>query len=295
MGLRPAFEGDGVASQLLSKAAEIEEPAAGVKPFLKWAGGKRWLVASDQFQPPKFEGRYIEPFLGGAAVYFHLRPASALLSDMNGRLIEVYQVVRDTPDLLRRSLRDLQNNHSRSFYYEERARKRTKPHTRAAQFLYLNRTCWNGLYRENQQGQFNVPIGTKSTIYDANENWKSISKLLSWAELTAGDFEQTVDKAEKGDFIFADPPYTTAHNNNGFVKYNQDIFSWKDQERLRDALVRAVGRGAKVMLTNADHESVHELFDADFEYKSISRSSIISGYRSGRGMTSEALYVSKNC
>ena len=295
MGLREAVERDQVSAQLRSEAALNETSPPGLKPFLKWAGGKRWLVGSKQFRVPEFDGRYIEPFLGGGAVYFHLCPASALLSDVNARLVELYQVVRDSPDLLRRSLRELQNSHSESFYYEERARKRVKPHTRAAQFLYLNRTCWNGLYRENRQGQFNVPIGTKSAIYDAGEDWQSFSNLLSGAELIASDFEQTIDKAEKGDFVFADPPYTTAHNNNGFVKYNQDIFSWDDQERLRNALLSAVRRGVKVMLTNADHESIHDLFDSDFEYRSISRSSIISGVRSGRGMTSEALYVSKNC
>ncbi|PIW55209.1 MAG: DNA methyltransferase [Sphingomonadales bacterium CG12_big_fil_rev_8_21_14_0_65_65_10] len=265
-----------------------------LKPFLKWAGGKRWLVGSTHFAVPDFPGRYIEPFLGGGAVYFHLQPPKALLSDRNERLVEVYKVVRDNPEMLSRELRDLQAKHSQKFYYEERARKRLKSHTRAAQFIYLNRTCWNGLYRENRKGQFNVPIGTKSAIYDKSENWRALSRLLSGADLAAADFEQTVDKADKGDFIFADPPYTTAHNNNGFVKYNQDIFSWGDQERLRDALVRAVRRGVKVMLTNADHDSIHNLFDNEFDYISISRSSVISGSRSGRGMTSEALYLSKN-
>ncbi|MEP4704913.1 MAG: Dam family site-specific DNA-(adenine-N6)-methyltransferase, partial [Hyphomicrobiales bacterium] len=159
------------------------------------------------------------------------------------------------------------------------------------QFLYLNRTCFNGLYRENQKGEFNVPIGSKDKVIFADEDFSEISKALRNAEIRASDFEGTIYEACKGDLIFADPPYTTAHNVNGFIKYNQNIFSWQDQVRLREALLAAVDRGAKVVLTNADHESVRALYGSHGAYRPIGRASVMSGKSEFRTSTTEALYV----
>jgi DNA adenine methylase len=150
-----------------------------VRPFLKWAGGKRWLLDAPNFHVPQFEGRYIEPFLGGGAIFFHLSPKRAILSDLNGRLIEVYTSIRDDWSSVYIELQRMQKLHCPKFYYEERARERRKPHTRAAQFLYLNRTCWNGLYRENLAGKFNVPIGSKSQVLLPDDDFASASKILS--------------------------------------------------------------------------------------------------------------------
>ncbi|MEQ9574599.1 MAG: Dam family site-specific DNA-(adenine-N6)-methyltransferase, partial [Rhodospirillales bacterium] len=222
-----------------------------MKPFIKWAGGKRWLTADPTFSLPKFSGRYIEPFLGSGAVFFHTRPSDALLSDVNPRLIEVYLAVRDNWKQVLQELKRMQRLHSKRFYYEERMRKRTTPHTRAAQFLYLNRTCFNGLYRENLKGEFNVPIGTKDKVVFEDEDFAEISSVLSRASIRTSDFATSIAEAVRGDLVFADPPYTTAHNMNGFIKYNQNIFSWQDQVRLRDVLIEAVERGVKVVLTNA--------------------------------------------
>jgi len=258
-----------------------------VKPFLKWAGGKRWLIDSPHLELPEFEGRYIEPFLGSAAIFFHCRPATALLSDINPRLIETYSAIRDNPDLVRRYLVAYQRKHSKEFYYSERGAVRSSPYTRASQFLYLNRTCWNGLYRENLDGKFNVPIGTKSKIFDPEEDLAEVSAILSAAEIVCQDFGDTVAEAQEGDFVFVDPPYTTAHNLNGFVKYNQKIFSWQDQIRLKDAVFAARERGAEVMVTNANHHSILDLYSGAREIIALDRRSVISGPSAGRKSTSE--------
>lgn len=262
-----------------------------MKPFLKWAGGKRWLVESLQLQIPDFEGTYIEPFLGGGAVFFHLAPTPAVLSDVNPRLIETYQAIKDDWASVEKSLRAHQANHSKDYYYEERSRVRRKAHTRAAQFLYLNRTCFNGLYRENLKGVFNVPIGTKTKVLMDDDDFCGASQLLAGASLVCCDFEVTIDRAQNGDLVFIDPPYTIAHNNNGFLKYNQSIFSWQDQERLHRAIVRAASRGARVIVTNADHDSVRELYSDFGAPKTVHRSSVISGSNSSRGRATEVLYV----
>jgi len=262
-----------------------------LKPFIKWAGGKRWLTAEPTFEFPDFSGRYIEPFLGGGAVFFHTKPAEAILSDVNPRLIEVYQTIRDDWQRVLKELRRLQRLHCKAFYYEERGRKRTTPHTRTAQFLYLNRTCFNGLYRENLKGEFNVPIGTKDKIIFEDEDFGEISRILSVAEIRAADFSETISEATDGDLVFADPPYTTAHNMNGFVKYNQNIFSWEDQVRLREVVLQAVDRGARVVLTNADHESIRQLYDLHGTYRPIGRASVMAGKSAFRANTTEALYV----
>ncbi|MGV0912700.1 DNA adenine methylase [Martelella sp. FOR1707] len=262
-----------------------------MRPFIKWAGGKRWLLDSAQLEIPAFHGRYIEPFLGGGAVFFHLSPERAILSDVNSRLIETYKAVRSDWRGVERELKRMQALHSKEFYYSERGRQRRKAHTCAAQFLYLNRTCWNGLYRENLAGKFNVPIGSKSQVILADDDFESASAILQNADLRTCDFEDTLQEATQGDLVFLDPPYTTAHNTNGFVKYNQKIFSWEDQKRLRRAAEAAANRGAKVVLTNADHKTIRDLYASIGEPEVLSRSSVISGSSSARGLTTEVLYI----
>lgn len=179
------------------------------KPFLNWAGGKCWLFESGQFSLPSFKGRYFEPFLGGGAVFFKTRPKNAVLSDSNKRLIELYTVIRDESEQFEELLRKHAQNHSKD-YYELRARKLTKPVARAAQFLYLNRTCWNGLYRENLKGQFNVPKGKKQTVIFPNDDFQGWAHSLIDTRLECLDFEEAIDETKDDDFIFADPPYTVA-------------------------------------------------------------------------------------
>ncbi|MDX9987253.1 Dam family site-specific DNA-(adenine-N6)-methyltransferase [Thiothrix unzii] len=252
------------------------------KPFLKWAGGKRWFVQNHDFYLPKEFNRYIEPFLGSGAVFFHLQPNNAILGDSNPDLIETYQAIKDNWKLVYRYLKKHHKSHSKEYYYMIRASRPLSPYTRAARIIYLNRTCWNGLYRVNEKGIFNVPIGTRSSVISIEDNFEKISTILSNATLVAGDFEKLIDQATNGDFIFADPPYTVRHNNNGFVKYNEKIFSWYDQERLALALNRAKKRGAFIVSTNACHESVKKLYEDTFNTIIVSRNSSISSKVSTR-------------
>lgn len=261
-----------------------------IEPFLKWAGGKRWLAASTALPVPAQYRRYLEPFLGGAAIFFRLQPKTAILSDLNGELIDLYCIVRDDPEGLRRELALHNEAHSKEHYYAMRASKPKRALDRAVRTLYLNRTCWNGLYRVNLKGDFNVPIGTKDTVLFENENFGAASAALSSAEIICRDFEETIDEAEFGDFLFVDPPYTVQHNFNGFVKYNEKIFSWSDQIRLRDAVKRAVQRGVAVASTNADHETVRELYRGVCEYRPLNRASVLAGRADRRGPTTEALF-----
>lgn len=260
-----------------------------VLPFLKWAGGKRWLTQHTEFQIPEFSGRYIEPFLGSGSVFFSLCPPSAILSDLNHELIAAYQALRDNYRNVHRHLARHASSHSADYYYFVRDDYRpTSDAGKAARFLYLNRTCWNGLYRVNYNGKFNVPKGTKSSVLMASDNFSAISQTLQRVDLYCSDFEAIIDRAEEGDFVYADPPYTVHHNTNGFIKYNEVLFSWNDQIRLRNCILRAVSRGASAIVSNADHKSIHELYPSASIQK-ISRASIISGSASGRKPMTELL------
>lgn len=264
-----------------------------MRPFLKWAGGKRWLFESDQFVLPNYSGRYFEPFLGGGAVFFSCQPSMAILSDANAKLIELYVVVRDNVEELVNHLRQHALFHCKEYYYEVRERLFFTPVERAAQFLYLNRTCWNGLYRENLRGKFNVPIGTKQTVIFDSDDFPAWSRALSDCWIECRDFEAAIEESDAGDFVFVDPPYTVRHNMNGFVKYNQNIFAWKDQVRLRDALARAADRGVQFAMTNADHESVRELYTGFGTHRELVRHSVIAGSSKHRARSTELLVT--NC
>lgn len=259
-----------------------------MQPFLKWAGGKRWLLQRHpELRPTSYE-RYIEPFLGGGAFFFSTSPAQAILSDLNEELINVYRAIKKDYVAVEQGLREHHFSHSAEHYYAVRASKPEGQVERAVRMLYLNRTCWNGLYRVNKKGEFNVPIGSKTNVL-LSDDFKAIAQRLKGAELVVSDFEKIVDRAADGDFVFVDPPYTVHHNNNGFLKYNQDLFSWEDQIRLRDAVVRASERGAKVLVTNAAHESLLELYAGVGDIREIDRASVISGARKGRGRQKEIL------
>lgn len=260
-------------------------------PFIKWAGGKRWLTDRIVSQVPTSYNRYLEPFLGGAAVFFRLQPKAAVLSDANAELISTYEVVRANPKGVESELRKFQLLHSKTFYYSVRASSPTDPLDQAVRFLYLNRTCWNGLYRVNRNGLFNVPKGTKNAVVLETDDFSAWATALHSAEIVACDFATTLARAKKGDLVYVDPPYTVKHNNNGFLKYNQNIFSWDDQVRLRNECVRARKRGATVLLSNADHASLRELYHGEGDIVTVDRSSVLAGQASARQRVSEILVV----
>ncbi|WP_417245321.1 DNA adenine methylase [Celeribacter sp.] len=262
-----------------------------IYPLLKWAGGKRWLINSDQMPDLPAYNRYIEPFLGGGAVLFSLRPKAGLVSDINRELINFYQVVRDNPHEVKEKLTEHQTKHCKTHYYEVRETEPEAPFDRATRFLYLNRACWNGLYRENLKGKFNVPIGSKTNLLFDYDDFEAVSQCLKKTDILCADFETTIDAAEESDLIFVDPPYTVKHNFNGFVKYNSNIFSWDDQVRLAASLKRAAQRGCLIIATNADHETVRELYRDIATYQPIYRHSVLAGNPSKRSGVSEAMFT----
>lgn len=158
--------------------------------------------------------------------------------------------------------------------------------------IYLNRTCFNGIYRVNLQGEFNVPRGSKNNVLLDEDDFEATARLLGRAQIRLADFESLIDEAGDGDLIFADPPYTVRHNFNGFVKYNEKLFSWSDQERLACALLRANVRGAKVVCTNADHASIRQLYkDSGFNLVEVCRFSSVSASAGSRRQFEELVIV----
>lgn len=243
-----------------------------MKPFLKWAGGKGQLLEQlDPLFPESFE-RYHEPFLGGGAVFFHLAwktglTGSASLSDANRDLIEVYQVLSDCPEGLIGLLRDYKAAHDAAFYTKIRASKPKSPTERAARFVYLNRTCFNGLYRVNKKGDFNVPMGRYANPLICDEEVLRaasviLKNLVKRGSITHRSFNDALQEPTADDFVYLDPPYVPVSETANFTAYTKDGFGPKDQERLRDALEKLSDRDVKWMLSNADTPKVWDLYGA---------------------------------
>lgn len=264
-------------------------------PFLKWAGGKRWFCENyiNDFIPQNYN-RYIEPFLGSGAVFFSLKPKKSILNDLNSDLILTYKAIRDNYTKIESILKlhDKKHKLDPDYYYKVRASNPILPETKAAKFIYLNRTCFNGLYRVNLNGKFNVPKGTKKNVVLDTDNFKNISKALKSTKFFNRDFEEIIDLSKEGDLLFVDPPYTVRHNNNGFLKYNENIFTWEDQKRLMRSLVRAKSRGVHVICTNADHSSIRNLYRGEFRSKSVTRNSVIAAKNTYRETVKERVFYS---
>lgn len=264
-----------------------------MKPFLKWPGGKRWFVANYQQVLPQEFNSYFEPFLGGGSTFFHLMPQEATISDINPDLINTYRVMANHPRELRNLLEEHQELHSTEHYYDVRDHIPDGAVERAARFMYLNRTCFNGMYRVNRQGQFNVPIGTREHFIEDVETFAEYAEILQHAHILTQDFVTTIRGAGDGDLVFADPPYTIARNQNSFIKYNDKLFSWKDQKRLLNALVRARNRGAMIVATNALYPDLQKMYrENGFYTYTLDRFSSISGNADGRGRQEELLITS---
>ncbi len=267
-----------------------------VNPFLRWAGGKNWLLSKlDDFLPIEFEN-YHEPFLGGGSVFFYLKSQGiiknrAYLSDVNRDLINTYRKLKSKHKELFEILKSYKNE--KEFYYDIRAKTPTTDIERAAQFIYLNRTSFNGIYRVNKKGEYNVPYGYKeySQLFDF-ENMKEVKKLMKNSFFKTCSFEKTLDRINENDLVFIDPPYTVAHGNNGFIKYNQKLFSWEDQEKLSCFISEIIDRGAYFILTNADHNSIRDLFGTHAEPIELNRASVIGGTEESRGRVSELIFSS---
>lgn len=263
------------------------------EPFLKWPGGKRWLVNQYAHLFPSHVNRYIEPFLGGGAVYFRLKPNSALLADTNVELVNAYKCLRSHVAEITRRLGRLDKRHCAAVYYQMRAQKPGDAIGRAVRFIYLNRTCFNGLYRVNKEGVFNVPMGSKVAVQYPDGALRDVARELRRASIVVSDFEDTLEQSGAGDFVFVDPPYTVKHNTNNFVKYNAHLFSWADQVRLAKAVRRAGARGASLMVSNADHASVRELYHGFGRHWQVTRATVLAAAPAHRGQSNELVIT--NC
>lgn len=234
-----------------------------VKPFLKWAGGKTQLLPELRKHIPEQYHRYIEPMMGAGAMFFDLQPQNAILSDSNEELVNAYIIVRDQAEELINRLKRFKNEEK--FYYEIRSQDPIglSPVQRAARLIYLNKTCFNGLYRVNKQGQFNVPFGHRKNpnICDV-DNLHAASKALTGVKILHGDYLKTLKKyAQPSDFIFLDPPYHPVSDYADFKRYTKEFFYEEDHISLRDEVDRLVQNGCYVLLTNSNTDFVRKLYD----------------------------------
>jgi DNA adenine methylase len=259
---------------------------------LRWAGGKRWLIPTIRSLAGDREiSTYHEPFLGGASIFLGLgRFPRALLSDSNAELIATFRAIRDHPVELAEHVRIHPNDEDT--YYEVRASTPGDKVARAARFLYLNHTSFNGIYRVNLNGIYNVPFGNRDAPQlPTAEHLRDVSARLKKATLRAGDFADSIDRVDAGHLVFFDPPYTVAHNYNGFVKYNQQLFSFEDQIRLSGLIDQIRERGAYYILCNAAHQSIADLFDKGDTLIETSRRNNIGGTNAARGSATEYLFT----
>lgn len=265
------------------------------RPFLKWAGGKNRLIR--QYQPyfPEFTN-YYEPFLGGGAVFFHLQPQNAVLSDINPELINTYCCVKEQVEEVIDILQKHQGQHSKDYYYKMRSLTPNTEIERAARFIYLNRTCFNGLYRENSKGKFNVPIGRYKNPQICNpELLRSASTALQNVKIDVKPFESVLEAANSSeDFVYFDPPYYPVSSTSNFTAYSRDVFSKNDQNKLKEIFVELAGRGVKVMLSNSDCDFIRDLY-SQFKIHKISAARSINSNGKKRGNVSEILVASRDC
>lgn len=260
-------------------------------PFIKWPGGKRWLSTSvAETIRAELCGRYIEPFLGGGAVFFALQPRRAVLSDVNSELINLYEWVQQDPDQLVAKVWRYSNT-AECFYRVRASRPRTSL-GRAARMLYLSRTCFGGIYRLNQSGEFNVPFGGSGRVVCRRGVVRAASGGLRDAELRCLDFEGPMGLAGDGDVVYVDPPFARSAECSGFRRYNERTFKWSDQERLAEASQLAKERGAMVLVSAPWHEDILRLYRGFWAVR-VDRNSRVSRSPSGRRRVSEAILFSR--
>jgi DNA adenine methylase len=236
-----------------------------IKPFLKWAGGKTQLLSQLHKYVPSDFNKYIEPFIGGGAMFFSLNPQESIISDSNEELVITYNQVKDSVENVIEHLETFQHNDE--FYYNLRSLDPTELELsyRAARLIFLNKTCFNGLYRVNKKGQFNVPYGKGNGNFLNEEVLRKASEFLEDTTIINGDYLSVLNEfAAEGDFIFLDPPYYPVGKFSDFKRYTKEFFYHENQVELKHEFDRLVNMGCKVILTNSDHEVIPELC-SDYE------------------------------
>jgi DNA adenine methylase len=268
----------------------VPEPAAR-RPFIKWAGGKRQLLPSLLQHAPPSPSRYFEPFIGGGALFFALHPKRAVLADVNARLIRTYKGVQNHVEEVIHLLRSYR--HDPTFFYEFREKKDIDTGSDAevaAWFIYLNKTGFNGLYRVNRDNRFNVPFGRYANPNICDEpTLRACSKALAGTELLIEDFEKVVAKAERGDFVYFDPPYVPLSATSSFTSYTSNGFAEAEQTRLRDTAKTLKQRGVRVLLSNSSAPLVRKLYGDGFDVIEVSATRAVNSKATARGAIVELL------
>ena len=272
------------------------------KPFIKWVGGKRQLLKQFKLMslyPPKDfnpkKAKYFEPFVGGGAVFFDLLPLKAVLSDLNSELVITYNVIKDDVEKLIKSLK--KHKYDKEYFLKVRAKdtKKLSNVERASRFIYLNKTCFNGMYRVNKSGKFNVPFGSqKNPLICDEENLLKVSDALKNVKIIEQDYKQVLKDAKKGDFVYFDPPYYPLNRTSSFTGYTADGFLEKEQEELRDTYLELHKKGCFVMLSNSNTEFIKKLYsnlDKKIKIHEVAANRMINSDATKRGKIKEVLVI----
>ncbi len=271
------------------------------KPFVKWVGGKRQLIPELLKYIPKNFNNYFEPFVGGGALFFELynlgilKNKKVFLFDINEELINAYKIIRDYPNELIEKLKEFKSKHNKEFYYQIRELDRTDNYKKlnniikAARFIYLNKTCFNGLYRVNKKGYFNVPMGKYKTpkILDEN-NILLVSKALQNTIIKHSDYKKVLEYAQKEDFIYFDPPYYPLTETSNFTSYTQEKFLKKEQIELFETFDILSQKGCFVLESNSDTKFINNLYNK-FKIKKVFANRSINSKANNRGKITEVL------
>lgn len=278
----------------------LEDPLGRPKPFIKWAGGKSRLASRIVSFFPKEYNKYYEPFLGGGAIYFEIAPQCGTLNDLNKNLIQTYTSVKNNPTELIDELSKVEEAYNALDSLEEKARyyydirddynqKEMSQIARSAAFIFLNKAGWNGMYRENSNGAFNIPFGKKERIkiYD-KKNILSVSQNIQNMKFTSVDYKEAVRDAGDGDLIYFDPPYYPISKTASFTDYQKEGFGEKEQKELHDLALELVKRGCYVVVSNSNCAKSRDMYK-DFCVKKISVSRTIGAKSSSRGRIEEII------
>ncbi len=269
-----------------------------IKPFLKWVGGKRQLISEiEKYLPQKYD-KYYEVFIGGGALLFNLQPKKAVINDRNQELINCYRIVKDYPEELIEDLRTHCNE--KDYFYQlrelDRQEEKYKNYSniqRASRIIYLNKTCYNGLFRVNSKGEFNVPFGRYKKPNIVNESViRAVSKYLNEneIEIRTGDFRKAFATVQKEDFIYLDPPYDPISNTASFTSYNLNGFDRKEQERLKKQVDLLHKKGCQILVSNSYTDFIDRLYDDDYYQKiRVSANRAINSQGKKRGKVDEIL------
>jgi len=272
-----------------------------VKPFLKWVGGKNQLLSRfEKLYPVKY-GNYFEPFVGGGAVYFSINPQKAYLNDNNKTLIATYKYIKNDLNKIIPELKKLQKNYYKKdeveredFYYKIRSKFNDfhkESLKKSACLIFLNKTCYNGMYRENSKGHFNVPFGRYENPKIINEeNLIAVSELLKNTNLTSVDFKKSVKRAKRGDFVYFDPPYHPINSTSNFTKYSEKDFLEKEQIRLKKTFDDLSKKGVLVMLSNSNTNFISKLYK-DYKRIVVTANRMVNCKSDGKGKIKELVIL----